>query len=225
MNLNADLTQRALVHADRLPWVPSPVAGVERRMLFRQGGEQAVATSIVRYAPASSFPRHLHPGGEEFLVLEGVFEDEHARYPAGSYVRNPPGSAHSPRSTEGCVIFVRLRQFREDDRQHVADVPARDRDSLFEPRVLFQSSGEHVAIKSWEPHSAIEIAVRDGLELLVLDGELTVGGDTLERLSWLRLPPGASLIGVAGSTGCVAWIKNCTIDSEAARERERQLER
>lgn len=68
---------------------------------------QARATSLVRYQPGSHFSAHEHGGGEEILVLDGVFEDEHGYYPAGSYLRNPPGSRHTPGSTEGCVIFVR----------------------------------------------------------------------------------------------------------------------
>ena len=96
MQLNADFTQRAAMHGTRLPWTPSPIAGVDRRMLERIGGEVARATSIVRYAPNSHFSAHTHEGGEEFLVLEGVFSDEHGDFPAGSYVRNPPTSRHAP---------------------------------------------------------------------------------------------------------------------------------
>ena len=88
MELNADFSRRVAVHAARLPWVPSPMAGVERRMLDRIGDEVARATSIVRYAPGSHFSPHAHGGGEEFFVLEGVFQDEHGEFPAGSYVRN-----------------------------------------------------------------------------------------------------------------------------------------
>jgi hypothetical protein len=63
-------------------------------MLDRIGDEVARATSIVRYAPASHFSPHVHDGGEEFLVLEGTFQDEHGDYPVGSYVRNPPTSVN-----------------------------------------------------------------------------------------------------------------------------------
>jgi hypothetical protein len=212
MKLHDDLSQTALVHGGRLPWVPSPTIGVERRMLFRLGGEQAIATSIVRYAVASSFPSHAHPGGEEFLVLDGVFEDEHGRYPVGSYVRNPPGSAHAPRSGEGCVIFVRLRQFREDDTRNVLDIPTAPHDdrSPFVPRTLFDSTDEHVAIKRWEPHAAITFSAGGGLELLMLEGTASTFGDTLQRWSWLRLPSGIPLAGIAGSAGCVAWVKTAS---------------
>ena len=74
MELHSDFTQRAIVHAAKLPWVASPIAGVERRMLDRVGGEVARATTVVRYAPDSLFSPHVHSGGEEFLVLDGVFQ-------------------------------------------------------------------------------------------------------------------------------------------------------
>src|SRR5215813_2578302 len=116
MEINADFTQRAAVHAARLDWVRSPMPGVERRLLDRIGGEVARATSIVRYAPHSHFSPHTHGGGEEFLVLEGVFQDEHGDYPAGWYIRNPPTSSHTPGSEAGCTIFVKLWQFDPADR-------------------------------------------------------------------------------------------------------------
>ena len=115
MEINADFSQRASVHADT-DWVPSPMPGVDRRMLDRIGDEVARATSIVRYAPGSAFSAHTHTGGEEFLVLEGVFQDEHGDYPAGTYVRNPPTTAHTPSSEPGCTIFVKLWQFDMEDR-------------------------------------------------------------------------------------------------------------
>src|SRR5262245_2098677 len=96
--LRADFSERVIVATRDEPWVPSPQEGVARRMLDRIGGEVARATSLVRYVPASTFPSHQHGGGEEFLVLEGVFSDEHGDYPTGTYVRNPPGSAHAPRT-------------------------------------------------------------------------------------------------------------------------------
>ena len=88
-------------------------------MLDRIGEEVARATSVVRYAPESRFSPHTHGGGEEFLVLDGVFQDEHGDFPAGCYIRNPPGSSHTPRSLPGCTIFVKLWQFDPGDRTHV----------------------------------------------------------------------------------------------------------
>ena len=99
MKINADFTKRAVVRPDDVDWIPSPMAGVERKMLDRIGEEVARATSIVRYAPDSYFEEHTHGGGEEFFVLDGVFSDQYGDYPAGTYVRNPIGTKHRPLPT------------------------------------------------------------------------------------------------------------------------------
>lgn len=107
MKLRTDVTETIALQTQNLPWEPSPVQGVERRYLTRDE-EKGLATSIVRYAPGVSFPAHTHTGGEEILVLEGTFADENGVYPAGTYLRNPPGSRHHPYSPDGCVLFVKL---------------------------------------------------------------------------------------------------------------------
>ena len=76
MNVNADFNARVAIDARNMPWMASPQAGVERKMLDRVGDEVARATSIVRYAPGSVFAQHTHELGEEFLVLTGTFEDD-----------------------------------------------------------------------------------------------------------------------------------------------------
>ena len=119
MELNADFSQRVVVHSDEVEWLASPMPGVDRRMLDRIGKEVARATTIVRYAPNSNFSAHTHTGGEEFIVLEGVFQDEHGDFPVGSYVRNPPTSSHTPGSEPGTTIFVKLWQFQPDDRTQI----------------------------------------------------------------------------------------------------------
>src|SRR5215471_11104938 len=149
MRINDELSRPVLVHAAKMDWVASPSAGVDRRMLFRIGDEVARATSVVRYARGSVFPRHTHGGGEEILVLEGVFQDEHGDYPAGTYFRNPPGTSHVPASKDGCTIFVRLWQFRDGDRMQIVRRPGQGQQ--VEPRpgairatVLFDDGHEQV---------------------------------------------------------------------------------
>jgi len=94
MKIAADFNQRVVVHSDSIEWVKSPMKGVDRKPLDRVGAEVARATTIVRYAPQSTFSPHVHTGGEEFIVLEGVFQDEHGDFSEGSYIRNPPQSKH-----------------------------------------------------------------------------------------------------------------------------------
>lgn len=216
MLLNDDLAARTLVHAASLAWVPSPARGVERRMLFRIGTEKARATSIVRYAPGSRFARHGHPGGEEFLVLEGTFQDETGDFPVGTYVRNPPGSGHAPGSDTGCTIFVKLWQFRADDREHVVRLPAQGEPAPLHPgvassRMLFAGSDERVMLEEWQPDAELRVANPDGLELLVLAGAFAEGTDTLGAQSWLRLPAGQPLHVRVGPEGARVWFKSAPL--------------
>ena len=105
MKINADFNQRVVLKTNQLEWQDSPMQGVQRRMLDRDGEEVARATSLVKYDPGSYFSAHTHGGGEEFFVLAGTFSDDHGDYPAGTYVRNPVGSTHKPFSKDGCTIF------------------------------------------------------------------------------------------------------------------------
>jgi len=214
MELNADYGRRAAVHAASLDWAPSPIAGVDRRMLDRVGGEVARATSIVRYAPNSRFSPHTHGGGEEFLVLDGVFQDEHGDFPAGSYIRNPPGTRHTPGSAPGCVIFVKLWQFDAADRAQirldtaaVPFAPAKGRPGV-EIKTLFHSGCEDVRLEQWGPSAHVTLGdLPDGIEVLVLDGSFTDADEAFTTESWLRLPKGATLDVVAGAEGCRVWVK------------------
>jgi len=221
MQLNADFSLRAAVHAAKLDWVPSPMAGVERRMLDRIGAEVARATSIVRYAPGSSFSPHVHSGGEEFFVLDGVFQDETGDFPVGSYVRNPPTSRHTPGSAPGCTIFVKLWQFDPADRTEVRIDTAREAfQSTPRPGVevlpLFTDAHESVSLERWAPNARVEVAAPGGLEALVLRGSFTERGETFETQSWLRLPPRSTLLADAGPNGATIWLKTGHLASPPA---------
>lgn len=214
MLINADFAKRAVVHASGVDWVPSPVPGVDRKMLDRVGGEVARATSIVRYAPGSRFPAHTHGGGEEFLVLEGVFQDEFGDYPADSYIRNPPTSRHTPGSAPGCTIFVKLHQFEPTDRTQIrlnadqltAMAQAGQNQATTVP--LFSNSVESVRIEQWPAGTTISSTAKDGLEALVLEGSFREGGSIFERYSWLRLPVDSTFEATAGIAGAKVWIKS-----------------
>ena len=64
-------------------------------------------TALVRWSPETYFSAHRHYGGEEKLVIAGIFEDEHGRYPQGTWIRSPHLSLHQPFSKEGCTILVK----------------------------------------------------------------------------------------------------------------------
>ncbi|MEH2507949.1 quercetin dioxygenase-like cupin family protein [Bradyrhizobium sp. AZCC 1578] len=216
MRINDDLSNPVFVHAAKMDWVASPSAGVDRRMLFRIGGEVARATSVVRYAPGSVFPRHTHSGGEEIVVLEGTFQDEHGDYPAGTYFRNPPGTSHVPASKDGCTIFVRLWQFRDGDQIQIVRRPGQGeqvepRPGAMKATVLFEDGHEEVRLEEWEPSKTISVANTRGLEFFVLSGGLTIGSEALEPQSWGRLPAGVDLNARVGSQGAKIWTKEAPL--------------
>jgi anti-sigma factor ChrR (cupin superfamily) len=212
MDLHADLNQPVALDSAALPWLPSPMAGVERRMLDRCGAEVARATSIVRYAPGSRFERHSHGGGEEILVLEGTFSDEQGDYQAGSYLRNPAGTSHAPFSAEGCTILVKLQQMHPADQQCLvintsqeAWLPGLVRGLEVMPLHAFGS--EHVALVRWAPGTVFQPHGHpSGEEILVLDGIFEDEHGTYPAGSWLRNPPG-SVHSPSSAAGCTIWVK------------------
>lgn len=213
MQLNANFDERVAVHAAKLPWKASPMPGVERRMLDRLGDEVARATTIVRYAPNSHFSAHVHTGGEEFFVLEGVFQDEHGDFPAGSYIRNPPESKHTPGSETGCTIFVKLWQFDLADRTHIridtnkmAFISDASRTGV-EVMPLFYDEREDVRLERWRPGELVKLDATNGMEVLVLAGTFTESGEHFEPESWLRLPKYGTAQVKAGEDGARVWIK------------------
>lgn len=210
MNLNADFDSPVIVHSDQLEWQASPMKGVDRRMLDRIGGEVARATTIVRYTPGSAFSAHTHTGGEEFIVLEGVFQDEHGDFPAGTYVRNPPTTSHTPSSAEGCTIFVKLWQFDMEDRTQFRKDMA---DELVAPvdgvatAILHKDDREVVSYSHIDAEATLTAQAQGGIEVLVIDGSITLGHDVLRKNDWLRLPEGETLSAIGGPEGAKLWVK------------------
>ena len=214
ISLRADFNLREVVLPEDYEWVSSPMPGVERMMLDRIGDEVARATSIVRFEPNSSFSAHDHGGGEEFLVLEGVFSDEHFDYPAGTYVRNPVGTAHTPRiGVEGSTILVKLHQFkREDqDQKHIDTLTC-----TFSPGTvdgiercsLHCYASERVTVEKWTPNTQGPKHVHEGgEELFVMTGRLNDELGSYPRGTWLRNPPGSSHACFTEAEGATVWIK------------------
>ena len=213
MKINADFNERVVLHGAEMDWVETRMEGVKRRMLDRVGAESGRATSIVSYDPKSKFASHVHTGGEEFIVLDGVFQDEHGDFPVGSYIRNPPESSHTPGSDEGCMIFVKLWQFDKNDRTEVKMnydqlVSTKDADR---PGVsvtpLHKDQYEEVRIEEWETDTSVMVEDEGGIEILVIDGSFEESGDQLKKLSWLRVPVGSTVKAKAGLQGARVWIK------------------
>jgi len=212
--LNADLTQPAAAKVDELEWISTPQPGVLRRPLDREGGEVARATSIVRFKSGHSFPSHVHGLGEEILVLDGAFSDESGDFPAGTYVRNPPGTEHAPHSREGCEIFVKLRQMRpEGEPQVVTDTttvdwePAESDGYTRIPLFEADDGSEYVALENLDAGASTgSRTLSGGEEILLLEGDLDLEGETFEARAWIRKPAGSSYA-LSSRGGCKFWVK------------------
>lgn len=200
-NLNADLTERAVMHAADMDWQPSPSPSVWRKRFYRDGpAEAGIVTSVVRYDRGSEFPTHHHPGGEEIFVLDGMFSDEHGDYPAGTYLLNPDGTSHAPFSKDGCTLFVKLRQYAGEGRTqvemntNVLDWQARTETGIWQIP-LYRQGG----YRDWTMLLKIDPGAEsphhshpNGEEVFVIDGEFSDEFGTYPAGTWTRSPPGSS---------------------------------
>lgn len=192
-NYNLDFSKVVVINSAEHHWLPSPLPGVRRKPLAREGRESGHATSIVQYQAGANFSAHTHPKGEEIFVLEGVFSDENGDYPAGSYIRNPPGSSHTPFSKEGCVIFVKLQQFDASDLATVRINTATEKwlpgQGGLQVMPLHEFEGQSTALVKWpagekfQPHRHF-----GGEEILVLSGEFIDEHGRYPKGSWIRSP-------------------------------------
>ncbi|USD43641.1 cupin domain-containing protein [Vibrio sp. SCSIO 43135] len=191
--LNMDFSQRIVIETESMDWVASPASGVWRKPLEREQKESGHTTSVVKYEAGSSFSSHPHPHGEEIFVLDGVFSDETGDFPAGTYLRNPPGSAHAPFSSKGCTILVKLNQFDSRDLEQVR-VDTKNAEWL--PGIgglmvmpLHEFEHEHVALVKWpkgerfQPHRHF-----GGEEIFVLSGTFKDEHGDYPAGSWIRSP-------------------------------------
>ncbi|MBU2760844.1 cupin domain-containing protein [Acidithiobacillus sulfurivorans] len=194
MQLNTDWSKTVVIYTPDLPWQGSPAEGVQRRLLERDGEEAARATSVVRYVPGAHFPEHQHPLGEEIFVLTGTFSDETGSYGPGTYLRNPPGSAHAPYSDEGCILFVKLRHFNPRDLQpvRVNMAQARWSSGLVDGLTvlpLADFEGEHTALVRWQPETYFQAHRHyGGEEILVLEGIFADEHGEYPAGTWMRSP-------------------------------------
>ena len=191
--LNMDFSKTACLLPNEQQWVKSPADGVSRIHLEREDTESGHTTSFVKFEPDSFFPPHRHPRGEELYVLDGVFSDENGDYPAGTYIRNPPGSSHRPFTKEGCTLFVKLDQFQHDDNQHVVIKPG---EQQWQPGIgnlkvtsLHNHNTESTALVWWpeneifQPHTHF-----GGEEIIVIKGTFIDEHGEYPAGSWLRSP-------------------------------------
>jgi putative transcriptional regulator len=75
-----------------------------RYALLANDPEADIDLVLVGLDPGRRFPRHIHLGNEEVVILAGSYVDDYGRLALGSYYHYPPGSEHASRidSVEPC---------------------------------------------------------------------------------------------------------------------------
>ncbi|MBM3488929.1 MAG: hypothetical protein FJX68_00535 [Alphaproteobacteria bacterium] len=218
MNVNPAASALAplVVDSNAMPFAPSPQPGVWRKRLRHEGeAERGRVTSIVRFDPGARFAHHEHPEGEEILVLEGAFADEQGSYPAGTYIFNPDGYAHSVWSNQGCLLFVKLRHYPGKQRQrivrHWPSLPAKPGLAAgSKSRILYEQAGqpERVRIVRLPPGCEVPLhAHPEGEEILVLEGGIVDEHVSCGPGVWVSYPR-ASQHQPASPRGALAYVRS-----------------
>jgi anti-sigma factor ChrR (cupin superfamily) len=218
MNFNSDFTKKAVLQTNDLDWVASPATGVLRKYLDRVGDEVARATSIVCYEPQAIFDAHTHDSGEEIFVLDGVFSDEGGDHPTGTYIRNPPSSKHTPYSKDGCVLFVKLRQFHPEDMSTIRiDTNAATWYPGLVPGLsvmpLHEFDGVGTALVKWSPDTIFNPHVHPGgEEIFVLKGVFHDEHGSYPTGTWIRSPRYSKHAPFTKSEGALIYVKTGHLD-------------
>lgn len=210
--LNTNFSERAVVNTLAAPWQASPAALVKRRLMERDGGEVARATSIVRYEAGARFQSHLHELGEEILVLEGQLSDAEGDYGPGTYIKNPPGSSHAPFSDKGCTLLVKLRHLDPHDQGrvvvdtvHAAWFPGMVPGLSVLPLSGFE--GQHTAMVRWAPGTFFNPhRHHGGEEIYVVEGIFEDENGRYPAGTWLRSPH-LSQHQPFSREGCLIFVK------------------
>lgn len=188
-----NFSQRVVIDTHQQPWIASPRAGVWRKPLAREEAERGHATSLVKFEAGAHFSEHDHPLGEEILVLSGVFSDQSGDYHAGTYFRNPEGFIHAPFSKEGCVLLVKLHQFKDGDNEHVViDTKKTDWSSGIgglSVMPLHSFKGESTALVKWPKGERFQLHRHfGGEEVFVIKGEFIDEYGRYPQGTWIRSP-------------------------------------
>ena len=210
--LNTNFSQRVVLDTLALPWQASSSHQVWCRQIEHDSGERTRSTAIVRYDPGARFPEHGHEFGEEIIVLDGGFSDQHGDYGPGTYIKNPPGSRHAPFSIPGCTLLVKLGHLDPTD---CGRVVVDFRQAKWYPGLvaglavlpLSEFATQHTAMVRWAPETYFNPHRHyGGEEIFVIEGTFADEFGEYPAGTWLRSPH-LSMHKPFSRAGCLIFVK------------------
>ena len=212
--VHADFDKRVVIKPEDYVWTPSSLPGLKQVILDRIGGAMVRATTVLRYTANSEFPPHVHGGGEEILVLNGMYSDGNVEYPKGTYVRHPVGTSSMSRvGTNGTTLFIKSHQLaKHETHQTIIDTNKTE----WRPGVvaglqvmpLHEYEGEHIALVRWAPHTRFNPhSHRGGEEIFVLDGVFYDEHDRYPTGTWIRSPHLSQHTPFTKEEGALIYVK------------------
>ena len=179
MEINTDFAARTLVRFAETPWVGSPAPGSNARCSTGSAARWPAPppSSVSPPAPpCRPYPRR----GREYLVLEGTFQDEKRRLSPQA----PTSATRPPRATPPPPPRAPRSSSSSTSSTPADRTPVTARTD--EARLLFgQCRGGEVRIRILTPFEELRLDATGGAEILLLDGGITEGGDTLASWDWL----------------------------------------
>jgi len=212
--INANFSVPVTVETKILNWQVLSGAGIKQQCLERLSGNKSRLSSLAQFPAGRAFKKFGHKGGEELLVLSGIFSDADGDYGAGCYVRNPPGTYHQPFTRDGCTVLFKLGQFQPMDRKRLV-INTRGTASKWqhagEPGVsrqeLHHFAEEEVSLHRIHPECWVTFKLQSqGLEVFVCEGPVSESGNLYSAGSWMRYPAG-SKVKISSKGGACLYVK------------------
>ncbi len=188
-NYNMDLSRRVVIDTENHTLKSFQPNGTFRIPLESESRESGRLTSIVKFTPGAKLDQSTHSSGEEIVVLEGVLSDEQENYPAGTYLRIPPGDYRIFSSKQGCKIFRKSNQLLPLDTENIV---INTNNAEWHPghgNLEVMPLSDNTALVKW-PKGAVFVnhSHYGGEEIFVLKGKFNDEHGSYPKGTWIRSP-------------------------------------
>lgn len=212
--LNADFNDRVVSLPEDQQWQPTGTDGVTVHFLEVAFPVNPRLTLLAQFEPGSRFVLPQFHGGIEALVLNGWLAGPDTQYAPGTYLRIPTKGEHQFHSASGCMLFIKLGEFGQNDTEH--RVINTNADGAWLPGPVEHTSvlplhmhnRRSIFMIRWDADTAFQPGIDPtGEELFVVTGNVQDFAGDYPALSWIRNPVPVWQTWKA-SAGTIVYYKN-----------------